>query len=273
MIRPLGRRTLVCNLLVLLLLLPTCSCSEESVGSGAPVRTWTVRVLASYPHDPTAFTQGLVVAQGQLYESTGLNGQSTLRRVELATGAVLDGVSLDDADFGEGLAYLPASDRLVQLTWTSNRGLVYARSSLEQLAEFGYPGEGWGLAYDPARQRLIMSDGTPILRFLDPTSFAELGRVEVREGGRFVGMLNELEVVDGALYANVLPTSRIARIDPETGRVEAWIDCSALRPAGLPPSAALNGIAYDPAGERFLLTGKLWPTLYAVEFLPPDPSR
>lgn len=267
------RLTPLPGLLALLLLLPVSSCSEESVGSAAPARTWTARVLASFPHDPTAFTQGLVLAQGQLYESTGLNGQSTLRRVELASGAVLDGVSLDDADFGEGLAHLPASDRLVQLTWTSNRGLVYTREPLEQVAEFGYPGEGWGLAYDAARQRLIMSDGTPILRFLDPTSFAEIGRVEVREGARFVGMLNELEVVDGMLYANVLPTNRIARIDPQTGRLDAWIDCSALRPAGLPPSAVLNGIAYDAPGERFLVTGKLWPTLYAVEFLPPGSAR
>ncbi|MBM4116128.1 glutaminyl-peptide cyclotransferase [bacterium] len=259
--------------LLLLLLLPAASCSEETVGGGEPAAVWTVRVLASYPHDPAAFTQGLVIAQGQLYESTGLHGQSTLRRVEVATGAVLDGVSLDDADFGEGLAYLPDGDRLAQLTWTSNRGLVYARDTLEQVAEFSYAGEGWGLAFDPTRQRLIMSDGTATLRFLDPASFAELGRVEVREGGRRVGMLNELEVVAGTLYANVLPTSRIARIDPETGRLEAWIDCSALRPAGLPPAAALNGIAYDPAGERFLLTGKLWPTLYAVEFLPPSSAR
>jgi len=260
------------RLLALLLLLPVSSCSEETVGgSGAAV--WTPQVLASYPHDPAAFTQGLVYTDGELYESTGLNGQSSLRRVELATGTVLDGLALDDAYFGEGLALVPEGDRLVQLTWTSNIGFVYARASLEQVGSFSYPGEGWGLAYDAAGDRLAMSDGTATLRWLDPETFAERGRTEVRDGGRPVGMLNELEFAGGMLYANVLPTSRIARIDPATGRVEAWIDCGALRPPGTGPGAVLNGIAYDPAGERFFLTGKRWPTLYAVQFIAPAERR
>ncbi len=160
-----------------------------------------------------------------------------------------------------------------QLTWTSNIGFVYERASLEQVDSFGYPGEGWGLAYDAAGDRLAMSDGSATLRWLDPETFAERGRLEVRDGAAPVGMLNELEFAGGMLYANVLPTSRIARIDPATGRVEAWIDCRALRPPGIAPGAVLNGIAYDAAGERFFLTGKLWPTLYAVEFEPPADPR
>jgi glutamine cyclotransferase len=260
------------RLLALLLLLPVSSCSEETVGGGGAA-VWTPQVLASYPHDPAAFTQGLLFTGGELYESTGRNGQSSLRRVELATGTVLDGVALDDAYFGEGLALVPEGDRLVQLTWTSHIGFVYERASLEQVDSFSYPGEGWGLAYDPTGDRLAMSDGSATLRWLDPETFAELGRLEVRDGGMPIGMLNELEFAGGMLYANVLPTSRIARIDPMTGRVEAWIDCRALRPAGLAPGAVLNGIAYDPAGDRFFLTGKLWPTLYAVQFRPPAEPR
>ena len=264
------------RLLALLLVLPAGSCSEETV-EGEAAAVWTPQVLASYPHDPAAFTQGLVYADGELFESTGLNGRSSLRRVELATGAVLDGLALDDAYFGEGLALVPAGDaggdRLVQLTWISNVGFVYDRASLEQVDSFSYAGEGWGLAYDAANDRLAMSDGSATLRWLDPETFAERGRLEVRDGAAPVGMLNELEFADGMLYANVLPTSRIARIDPATGRVEAWIDCRALRPPGMAPGAALNGIAYDAVGERFFLTGKLWPTLYAVEFKPPATPR
>jgi glutaminyl-peptide cyclotransferase len=260
------------RLLALLLLLPVSSCSEETVG-GEGAAVWTPQVLASYPHDPTAFTQGLVYLDGELYESTGLNGRSSLRRVQLATGTVLDGIALEDAYFGEGLALVPAGDHLVQLTWTSNIGFVYERSSLEQVDSFSYPGEGWGLAYDAAGDRLAMSDGTATLRWLDPETFVERGRVDVHDGGMPIGMLNELEFAGGKLYANVLPTSRIACIDPATGRVEFWIDCRTLRPPGTGPGAVLNGIAYDPAGERFFLTGKLWPTLYAVQFKPPIERR
>ena len=256
------------RLLAFLLALPVTSCADGVTGdpsTTAPV--WTPQVLATYPHDSAAFTQGLVWADSVLIEGTGLRGQSTLRRVELATGAVLDGIQLDSQYFGEGVALV--GDRIVQLTWTSNLGFVYDAASFDELATFSYPGEGWGLAYDAAGDQLVMSDGTATLRWLDPVTFAERDRVTVRDGGQPVYRLNELEFGGGSLYANVWPTNRIAQINPETGAVTAWIDCAGIRPAGLAPGAVLNGIAWDPAGQRFFVTGKLWPSLFAVEFAPP----
>lgn len=233
--------------------------------SAAPVHHY--RVIASYPHDSKAFTQGLLYADGVLYEGTGLRGRSSVRRVELSTGRVLASKALPENLFGEGLALL--GDRLVQLTWRARTGIVYDKATLRQRGTFGYSSQGWGLARDG--KRLIMSDGTATLRYLDPKSFAVTGSVTVRDGGRPVIRLNELELVEGRLLANVWHTDRIAVIEPHTGRVTAWIDMAGL----LKPEDrtgwvdVLNGIAYDPEQDRLFVTGKLWPKVFQIEIVPP----
>jgi len=234
----------------------------------AATPTFGYRVLASHPHDPGAFTQGLAYMDGTLYEATGSAGvgPSSLRRVALATGAVEARHDLNSEDFGEGIAVV--GDRIVQLTWQSQVGYVYDRATFRQLGTFRYPGEGWGLTYDG--HRLIMSDGTDRLRFLDPTTFVETGSVHVRDAGRPVDQLNELEYIDGQVYANVWQTDRIVRIDPATGQVTAVIDLTGLLPAADRESGqvdVLNGIAYDSAGDRLFVTGKLWPKLYEIELV------
>ncbi len=219
------------------------------------------RVVASHPHDSNAFTQGLVYRDGVLYESTGLQGRSSLRKVELATGRVLQERRVASAYFAEGLT--DWRGRLIQLTWQSNVAFVYDLATFAPLRTFSYEGEGWGLTHD--RTRLIMSDGTADLRFLDPTTFRETKRITVRDRGEPVSELNELEMVKGEIFANVWQTDRICRIDPATGRVVGWIDLSGL----LPPAEragvdVLNGIAYDEAHDRLFVTGKLWPTLFEI---------
>ena len=225
----------------------------------APVSGY--EVVRTFPHDPGAFTQGLVYRDGFFYEGTGLNGQSSIRRVALETGEVLQIRRIEDRYFGEGIALV--GDQLVQLTWQSGIGFVYDRQTFAPVRSFTYRGEGWGLTYDGTR--LIMSDGTPTLRFLDPKTFAVIGRLAVRDGNRPVDDLNELEVVRGEIFANVWGTDRIARISPKTGAVRGWIDLAGL----LPPAEAagtdvLNGIAYDAAGDRLFVTGKLWPRLFEI---------
>ena len=225
-----------------------------------PARGYTV--VHIYPHDPHAFTQGLVYVDGHLYESTGQNGQSSLRMVDLETGRVLQEQQVAKEYFAEGLAAWGST--LVQLTWQSHVGFVYDRFSFRQLRTFSYPGEGWGLASDG--KQLIFSDGTPELRFLDPATMKELRRVTVKDHGQPVKYLNELEVVHGEIYANVWYSDKIARISPRTGAVLGWIDLTGLLPANLhsSPDAVLNGIAYDAAHDRLFVTGKLWPRLYEI---------
>ena len=225
----------------------------------APVSGY--EVVRSYPHDPQAFTQGLVFADGVLYEGTGLNGRSGIRKVRLETGEVLQVQPLESRYFGEGIALV--GDSLVQLTWQSGVGFVYDRATFQRRRTFTYKGEGWGLASDGTR--LVMSDGTSTLRVLDPKTFAVTARLQVREAGRPVPQLNELEFVKGEIYANVWQSERIARISPKTGEVLGWIDLRGL----LPPHEAarvdvLNGIAYDAAGDRLFVTGKLWPRLFEI---------
>ncbi len=220
------------------------------------------RVVRSHPHDPAAFTQGLQLVDGELYEGTGLHGQSSLRRVDLRSGRVLQQIALEPRYFGEGIAVI--GDRVVQLTWQGGTGFVYDRRSFERQQTFTYTGEGWGLTYDG--QRLIMSDGTDALRFWQPETFDEIGRVRVRADGTPVSRLNELEYVDGMVYANVWPTDRVARIDPATGEVTGWLDFTGLltpteRSRGVD---VLNGIAHDPATGHLLVTGKLWPWVFEV---------
>jgi len=221
------------------------------------------RVLERHPHDPKAFTQGLAFVDGVLYESTGLYGHSSVRRVDLASGRVLRVRSLARKLFAEGLTV--ARGRLFQLTWRAGIAFVRDREQLMQTGLFRYEGEGWGLAWDG--ERLIMSDGSDVLRFLDPETFIVTGRLAVHDEGRPVRRLNELEVVDGIVYANVWQTTRIARIDPSDGRVLDWIELAALVPPAsdeATPDVA-NGIAYDAATGHLLVTGKRWPLLYQVE--------
>lgn len=227
------------------------------------------RVLQEYPHDPEAFTQGLFFHDGTLYESTGLRGASTLRRVALETGEVLQQRPLLPALFGEGAAL--ADGQIVQLTWQAGLGFVYDLDSFRLLREFRYAGEGWGLTFDG--ERLIMSDGTDTLRFLDPDTFRESGRLRVRADGAPLDRLNELEWIEGEIWANLWTEDRIARIDPETGAVTAFVDLEGLLDpaARLPDSDVLNGIAWDDEGRRLFVTGKKWPTLFEIEIVEPAP--
>ncbi len=229
--------------------------------AAGPPALYGYRVRARWPHDTNAFTQGLLYLDGLLYESTGLRGRSSVRVGRLGEVEPLVERDLEARYFGEGLAAV--DDRLVMLTWQSGVGFVYDRATLAPRGEFRYGGEGWGLTYDGAR--LIMSDGTARLRFLDPVTFAEVGSVEVHDEGAPVSRLNELEFIEGEVFANVWLTDRIVRIDPASGRVRGWVDLTGLRPAGA--EDVLNGIAWDAAGERLLVTGKLWPTIFDIRLV------
>jgi glutaminyl-peptide cyclotransferase len=238
-----------------------------SVAVGPDVVHYTYRVIQSYPHDPGAFTQGLQWQDGNLYEGTGLHGRSSIRRVDLATGAVLQQRGLAPEYFGEGITIL--GDRLYQLTWQSNIGFVYDKETFELLRDWSYPTEGWGLTHDGAQ--LIMSDGTRTLRFLDPETLEVRRELDVvDEYGAPVDQINELEYVRGEIFANIWQTDRIARINPNNGRVVGWIDLSGLLPSEdrRQPVDVLNGIAYDAEQDRLFVTGKLWPRLFEIELLP-----
>lgn len=226
----------------------------------------TFRVVESYPHDAAAYTQGLIYRDGFLFESTGLYGRSTLRKVKLETGEVVQQHRLDAAYFAEGLTEW--NGQIVQLTWRSNVAFVYDLASFSPRRTLSYPGEGWGLTRD--QSSFILSDGSDRLRFLHPDTFREVRRLAVTDGGVPVRDLNELEYIRGEVYANVWHTDRIARISPQTGRVIGWIDLSGLMATGyrLDPEAVLNGIAYDAASNRLFVTGKLWPRLFEIEVVP-----
>jgi glutamine cyclotransferase len=222
-------------------------------------------VLSERHHDPSAFTQGLVLDGGWLYESTGMYGESTLREVDPQTGEVKRQVDLAPELFGEGLALV--GDRLLQLTWRAQIALEYEQSTFDQTSQHTYSGEGWGLCFDG--ERLVMSDGSSDLTFRDANTFDVLGTLPVTLDGQPVQRLNELECVDGSVYANVWQTDTIVEIDATTGRVRATIDASGLLPPGERDQAdVLNGIAYDPETDTFLVTGKWWPKLFEVRFVP-----
>jgi glutamine cyclotransferase len=224
-------------------------------------------VLAVYPHDRDAFTQGLAVDGDDLFEGTGRRGASWLRRVDRATGAVLQQVDLADDYFGEGVTVF--GDRIIQLTWREETGFVYDRDSFEPLGTFTYPHEGWGLTHDGTH--LIVSDGTPTIRFWDPETFAEVRHIEVRHEGAPVTRLNELEYIDGEIYANVWQKNYVLRIDPATGEVTGWVDLSGLlTPQERAAADVLNGIAYDAVRGRLLVTGKLWPKLFEIRLVPEE---
>lgn len=227
---------------------------------------FSFRVVKAFPHDPTAFTQGLVFADGIFYESTGLNGYSTLRKVTPETGAIIQKIDVEPRYFAEGLALV--GHELVQLTWQSRTGFVYDKTTLKKLRTFEYPTEGWGMAFDGSR--LVMSDGSSMLYFLDPKTLKGVRSLEVRDGGRAVSQLNELEFIKGELWANVWQTDQIVKINPDNGRVTGWIDLSGLlrREARGPEGDVLNGIAWDKAADRIFVTGKKWPWLFQIELVP-----
>jgi glutamine cyclotransferase len=257
-----GATTLVCGLLL-----------GQAIGCGptipadppAPEPTesrWGHQVVRRYPHDPKAYTQGLVYADGVLFESTGLKGESSVRRVDLATGRVLQFRANRPDEFAEGLALW--GGRLVQLTLDRKVVHSYDPESLDLLESRGYPYEGWGLTHDG--KSLIASDGTPTLRFLDPDTLAVRRQIQVHDGPRLVPRLNELEYIDGLVWANVYLTDRVAVVDPSNGEVRAWLDLGGLLTAGERTKAdVLNGIAYDAAGNRIFVTGKDWPWLFEIE--------
>lgn len=234
---------------------------QAAVQRDTPGQGFTV--VQSYPHDPGAFTQGLVFADGEFYESTGLYGESSVRRVEIATGKVLQSTAVDKQYFAEGLALV--GDALLQLTWQHQLGFVYDRKTMAPRATFKYTTEGWGLAYD-ATGGLVLSDGSDSLFFLDPKTHSVIRTMRVTDAGRPVSQLNELEWIEGEIWANVWQTDRIARIDPKTGAVNSWVDLTLLWPQArrTPPADVLNGIAYDPVGKRIFVTGKKWPRVYEI---------
>jgi glutaminyl-peptide cyclotransferase len=236
-------------------MIPVLGCAADSY-----------RVVHTYPHDPNAFTQGLVFIDGHLYESDGRFGQSTLRMDDLTTGRALQEIHLGSQYFAEGLTNW--GSELIQLTWQSHTAFVYDRFSFRLLHTLHYPWEGWGLTQDG--KSLILSDGSADLHFLDPATLRELRHVTVRDHGRSIDQLNELEYIHGEIYANVWHTDRIARISPATGDVLGWIDLTGLLPPGsvTDPEAVLNGIAWDPEHNRLYVTGKLWPKLFEIQIVP-----
>jgi len=239
--------------------------TQPTISNPAPVAGY--RIVNTYPHDPSAFTQGLVFADGVLYEGTGLRGQSSLRKVDLKTGTTLQVRQLPVRFFGEGITIY--GKRVIQLTWRARVGFVYDRQTFQLLDTFNYPTEGWGITHDG--RSLIISDGTSTLHLLDPQTFRQVGRLEVHTRDGPVSRLNELEYVQGEIYANIWKTDRIARISPQTGEVAGWIDLEGL----LKPEDryrrvdVLNGIAYDVKNDRLFVTGKLWPKLFEIDLVVP----
>jgi glutamine cyclotransferase len=231
----------------------------------APTPEYSFKVIHIFPHDPAAFTQGLAYRGGFLYEGTGLNGRSSLRKVQLETGEVVQRVDLAAEFFGEGITFL--GNRILQLTWQSQTGFVYDAADFHLLRKFSYPGEGWGLA--TSGNEIFMSDGSEEIRVLDGNTLHEKRRVKVHDGGTSVTQLNELEFVEEELFANVWQTDRIARISPQTGKVVGWVDLKGLLGPmhTLEPGAVLNGIAYDAQGKRLFVTGKLWPSLFEIQLV------
>lgn len=237
-----------------------CGAQAKNDHGQAPVDGY--EIVHIYPHDPAAFTQGLVYNDGHLYESTGLNGKSSVRLVDIETGRVLQRHDLPSQYFGEGLTIW--KNKLYQLTWKAKTGFIYDTFSFFEVGTFHYQGEGWGLTQNG--KELILSDGSAFLRFFDPQSFRELRRIRVTDAEKPVDKLNELEYVRDEIYANVWQADRIARVSPKTGRVLSWIDLNGLIDRSQLPNAdaVLNGIAYDSASNRLFVTGKLWPKLFEI---------
>jgi glutamine cyclotransferase len=258
-----------------LLLLASCCCSADSSIHGedlSDIPVFGYEIVNSYPHDPMAFTQGLFYdREDVIYEGTGLYGRSSLRRVDLKTGRVIEQISLPGNLFGEGIALW--EDSIIQLTWQSGLGLVYNKENLTETGRFEYRTEGWGLTGD--KRSLIMSDGSNILHILDPYTFRETGQINVTVRGSPLYGLNELEFIKEEIYANIWPTSRIAIISPQTGEVMGEIDLTGIlsQSHGVGQSIDVaNGIAYDVQSDRIFVTGKLWPRLYEIRLAVPEDS-
>jgi glutamine cyclotransferase len=237
----------------------------EKPADGYPpvnVPEYSFEIVNTLPHDVKAFTQGLVFYDNALFESTGQYGESSLRRIDLRTGRVLKKTDMPAQYFAEGIALL--GGKVFQLTWTTHKGFIYDPKTFQKEGEFTYGGEGWGLTTDG--ESLIMSDGTNQIRFLNPSSYEVKRTIEIFDNNQPLRELNELEYVKGEIYANIWHSDRIARIDPQTGKVLAWIDLKGLLAPTerSDPEAVLNGIAYDEAGDRIFVTGKLWPKLFEI---------
>jgi glutamine cyclotransferase len=238
---------------------------NAAANTAAPVK-YGYEIVHIYPHDPGAFTQGLVFIDGKLYEGTGQEGRSSLREVELQTGHVLKKVDVPEPYFGEGIALL--NNKVYQLTWQHQVGFIYNGDNFEQVGKFNYSGEGWGLTTDG--HSLILSDGSNRIRFLDPDSFQVTKTIAVVDGNLPVNELNELEYINGEIYANIWLDNRIVTFDPQTGHFIGWFDLTGLLPPGdvQDDEAVLNGIAYDQTGNRLFVTGKLWPRLFEIKLKP-----
>ncbi len=251
--------------LVLILAVAFVLFRPDKINPVTPI-AYTYEIINTFPHDQKAFTQGLVFENGVLYEGTGLYGRSTLRKVELETGSVLQMHQLLTTFFGEGITIY--GDNIIQLTYKENVGFVYNKDTFELLRKFNYPTEGWGITHNG--RHLIMSDGTPTLYFLDPETFEQVGRIKVYDRNIPLWGLNELEYVEGQIYANIWPTERIAVIAPDTGRVTGWIDLKGLftQQDYSRPVDVLNGIAYDKNNGRLFVTGKFWPELFVIKLIP-----
>ncbi len=252
-------------LLLAALVAGSCADSSQLRNETRPTPVYTYEIVNRYPHDTGAFTQGLAFDQGILYEGTGLYGRSSLRKVDLATGRVNQIYELPAQYFGEGITIF--GDMIVQLTWKSGRGFIYDCDRFERKGDFTYATEGWGITHDG--ERLIMSDGTSTLYFLDPATLSTIGHVEVYNNDTPVNRLNELEYINGQIYANVWQTDDIAVIDPDSGQLTAWLDLSGLLSPQdhSTPVDVLNGIAYDAANDRLFVTGKLWPWLFEIRLI------
>ena len=260
------------RMLVAALAWAVCACGPPTQATGAgAIPEYGYQVVNTYPHDRGAFTEGLFYLNGFLYEGTGLEGESDIRKVKLETGEVVQRRAIPPEYFGEGI--IAWKDRLIEMTYKAEKGWVYDLNTFEPKSEFHYPGEGWSLTTDG--KRLIMDDGTPQLRFWDPETLQETGRLTVTADGVPVNNINELEWVKGEIYANVWQTDRIARIDPNSGKVVGWIDLTGL----LDPqdrtsnTDVLNGIAYDAKGDRLFVTGKKWPKLFEIKLVKKSRSQ
>lgn len=229
------------------------------------VPTYSYKIKNTWPHDRRAYTQGLVFLDGILWESTGQYGSSSLRKVELKTGKVIKQIAVPSKYFAEGMTVF--QNKVFQLTWQEHKGFIYDPATFQKQGEFDYTGEGWGLTHDG--QSLIMSDGTNQIRFLDPSTLRTTRTVSVFDAGVPIDKLNELEYIDGEIYANIWQSDRIARIEPNTGKILGWIDLTGLLKTDERSGEedVLNGIAYDAAGKRLFVTGKMWPKLFEIEIV------
>lgn len=260
------RPLIVRPLFTLLLLVSWLAGQSSKKSSPKSVPDYTYKIVNTYPHDSNAYTQGFVYKGGFFYEGTGLNGRSSLRKVRIDSGVVVQQVELPQEYFGEGIALL--GGKIYQLTWKSETAFVYDEKTFRRLSQFSYSGEGWGLTTDG--RDLYMSDGTAEIRVLDPTTFREKRRIKVHDGANPITELNELEFVGPEIFANVWQTDRIARISPQTGKVLGWIDLSGILSPVYRRSAdaVLNGIAYDAKNRRLFVTGKLWPSVFEIQLIP-----